>query len=145
MAKMVEKIETQASGMKSVTQSGDHNIVIDEPPKMGGSDEGPNPLATLLASLAGCENVIANMVAQEINFDLQGIDFSIKGELDSDGMMGRSDVQPYFQSVMVEAEVHTSESAERVKELQETVDARCPVFTALEAANIDMQVEWKKA
>jgi uncharacterized OsmC-like protein len=34
-----------------------------------------------LGALAGCENVVTNMVAKEIDFDLQGIEFDIKANL----------------------------------------------------------------
>jgi len=35
------------------------------------------------------------MVAKEIEFDLQGIEFDIRGEIDSDRMMGIKDVRPH--------------------------------------------------
>ncbi|WP_422163836.1 OsmC family protein [Halobacillus sp.] len=145
LAKMNEKISAVAKGMNTKSTARDHQIVIDEPAKMGGSDEGANPLETLLASLAGCENAVANFVAKEMEFDLQGIDFEINGELDSRGMMGEKGVRPYFQKVTVNATVHTSESEERVKELQETVDSRCPVYTTLEAADVELTPNWVKA
>ncbi|GGF23722.1 hypothetical protein GCM10010954_23190 [Halobacillus andaensis] len=112
---------------------------------MGGTDEGQDPLSNLLASLAGCENVIANMVAKEIDFDLQGIDFNITAELDPRGLMGKADVQPYFNQVNIEAKVKTSESEERINELKQITDTRCPVYTTLEAANIPITAHWTKA
>ncbi|MDZ5784454.1 OsmC family protein [Marinococcus luteus] len=142
---MIEHISAVSKGMNTESTAGDHKIVIDEPSSMGGTDEGANPLGTLLASLAGCENAIANFVAKEIDFDLQGIEFDVKGELDPNGMMGKGDVRPYFQTITVNAKVHTSESDERIQELQEKVDARCPVFTTMVAADIDMQANWAKA
>lgn len=145
MGKMIEKISATAKGMQTVGTSKNHQVIIDEPQKMGGQDEGANPLGTLLISLAGCENVIANMVAKEIDFDLQGIEFDIKGELDPEGMMGKEGVRPYFQTITVNAQVKTSESEERIKELQEIVDTRCPVFTTLKAADTEMVPNWAKA
>ncbi|MEQ6389947.1 OsmC family protein [Bacillaceae bacterium S4-13-58] len=144
MAKMIEKVTATSKGMKTVGISKNHQIIIDEPQQMGGQDEGANPLGTLLISLAGCENVIDNMVAREIQFDLQEINFDVKGELDPAGMMGTEGVLPYFQTITVNAKVKTSESEDRIKELQEIVDSRCPVFTALKAANIEMVPNWSK-
>ncbi|TFB24061.1 OsmC family peroxiredoxin [Filobacillus milosensis] len=154
MSTMVEEIKASAKGMQTVGHSKDHQIIIDEPSSMGGRDEGANPLGTLLVSLAGCENVIANMVAKEINFDLQGIEFEVKGELDPNGMMGKEGVRPYFQKIFVNAKVSTSESderiqelqkIERIQELQKIVDSRCPIYTSLEAADIEMVPSWTKA
>jgi putative redox protein len=112
---------------------------------MGGKDTGPDPLSALLSSLAGCENVIANFVAKEIEFDLQGIEFDITGILDTRGLMGDPEVKPYFEKVRVEAKVKTSESQERVDQLQKLTDERCPVFTTLKAAGIELQPRWVKA
>ncbi|MBN8235363.1 OsmC family protein [Halobacillus kuroshimensis] len=145
MAKMNEKITAVSKGMKTEGVSGEHKVVIDEPAKMGGTDEGANPLATLLVSLAGCENAIANFVAKEMEFDLQGIDFEIDGELDPRGMMGEEGVRPYFQKITVNATVHTSESEERLAQFQETIDSRCPVYTTLKAADVEMIPNWVKA
>ncbi|WP_226585576.1 OsmC family protein [Halobacillus litoralis] len=138
-------ITSKSEGMKSEVKAGKHELVIDEPRQMGGTDQGADPLAVMLGSLAGCETVVANMVAKEIEFDLQGISFDINGTLDMRGLMGTADVKPYFDTVNIKAEVETSESQERVEELQEITDQRCPVFTTLKAAGIELNVEWLKA
>lgn len=144
---MAEKMTFQADGtaenMTTTVESNGHTITIDEPESMGGTNKGPDPLGNLLASLAGCENVIANMVAKEMDFDLKGITFSIHAELDPRGMMGQADVRPYFQKVSIDAKVETDESNERIQELREKTDARCPVYTTLEAAQIELTSDWK--
>lgn len=126
-------------------KAGNHSITLDEPPKMGGNDNGPDPLNTFLSALAGCENVLANIVAKEINFDLQGIDFEIEGVIDPRGFMGDPTITPYFESITVDARVKTSEPQERIDQLQEETDSRCPVFTTLDAAGIKMISNWSKA
>ncbi|MBN9655606.1 OsmC family protein [Halobacillus sp. GSS1] len=138
-------ITSKSQGMKSEIEAGKHSLTIDEPKQMGGTDEGADPLATLLGSLAGCETVVANMVAKEMNFDLQSISFDINGTLDMRGLMGTADVKPYFDTVNIKAEVETSEPQERIEELQEIVDQRCPVFTTLKAAGVTLNVDWQKA
>lgn len=145
MARYVEKISAVSTGMMTKATSKQHVLSIDEPPQMGGQDQGPNPLGTLLSALAGCENVIANMVAKEIGFDLQGIEFDIEGELDLRGLKGEPNVRPYFQKVIVNAKVKTSEPEERIRQLQKITDSRCPVFTMMKAAGVEMVVNWTKA
>ncbi|MBM7701303.1 OsmC family protein [Metabacillus iocasae] len=139
------QVTGNTDGMQTVLTAGKHKVVIDEPKNMGGKDEAADPLATLLSSLAGCENVIANMVAKEIQFDLQGIEFDIKGILDTRGLMGDKSVKPYFEKVTIEAKVKTSETQERVDELQRITDERCPVYTTLKAAGIELEPKWTKA
>ncbi|MBH8605740.1 OsmC family protein [Thermoactinomyces sp. CICC 10522] len=145
MPKNIERITAVSQGMQTKARSKNHEIIIDEPPVMGGQDTGPNPLGTLLSALAGCENVIANMVAKEMNFDLQGIEFDIRGEFDPAGLMGDPNVRPYFERVTIHAKVKTSEPEERIKELQEKTDLRCPVYTTLKAAGVEMVPNWVKA
>ncbi|WP_280771855.1 OsmC family protein [Salipaludibacillus daqingensis] len=146
---MAEKMTFNVTGttekMKANLKSNQHTIIIDEPPNMGGSDEGPDPISNMLASLAGCENVIANMVAKEMKFDLESIEFDIRGELDPRGLMGNASVRPFFEKVQVDAKVSTSESQDRIDELKEKTDARCPVFTTLKAAGVELEANWVKA
>ncbi|NMH68177.1 OsmC family protein [Bacillus sp. RO3] len=142
---MIEQITAVSKGMYTEGTSHDHKVIIDEPANMGGTDKGANPLATMLISLTGCENAIANFVAKEIKFDLQGIEFEVKGEIDPRGMMGEEGVRPYFQKITVNAKVSTSESEERVQELQQIVDARCPIYTTMVAADVEMVANWTKA
>jgi putative redox protein len=136
------QISSQSQGMQTVINAGKHTITIDEPANMGGKDTGADPLTTLLSSLAGCENVIANFVAKEMNFDLQGIEFEIKGILDPRGLMGEEGVKPYFEKVTINAKVKTTESQKRINELQQKTDKRCPVFTTFEAAGIELIPNW---
>ena len=65
--------------------------------------------------------------------------------MDPDGMMRNKNVRPYFQKVFVDARVKTSETQERVDELQKEVDSRCPVFTTMEAADVEMVVRLDKS
>lgn len=143
--KMTFDITGQSSKMTTELQAKNHKLVIDEPASMGGDDQGADPLSTLLASLAGCENVIANMVAKEMDFQMEGIDFRVHGELDPRGLMGTADVVPYFQHVSIEASVKTDESDARIQELKEKTDARCPVYTTLQAANIPIEAAWTRS
>jgi uncharacterized OsmC-like protein len=43
----------------------DFSLIIDEPPSPGGTDEGPNPVENVLASVASCMNVVIHMIARE--------------------------------------------------------------------------------
>lgn len=144
MAKSKVNITSQTTGMQSIIKAGNHTITIDEPETMGGKDTGADPLASFLSSLAGCENVIANFVAKEIEFDLQGMEFDITGILDSRGLMGVPNVRPYFEKIKINAKVHTSETQDRINQLQKTTDERCPVYTTLKAAGTELEVNWTK-
>lgn len=142
--KMTFHVTGTSEKFKTTVKSKQHEIIIDEPPAVGGNDEGPDPLSYLLASLAGCENIVANMVAQEINFDLQSMKFDVKGQFDPSGMRGEKGAQVFFEKVWFNVIVETSESDERIAELKEKTDARCPVLTMMKAAGIEMNTEWAR-
>lgn len=143
--KMTLNVKAKTEGITVVANTGKHEFTIDEGKQMGGKDLGPNPLQSVLGSLAACENVTARFVAREMKFDLQDLSFNISGQFDPRGFMGDASVRPYFESITVESTITTSESEERINELKEKVEARCPVYTMLKAANVEMNDTWTKA
>ncbi|WP_071394212.1 OsmC family protein [Bacillus tuaregi] len=138
-------VQGMGNGMRTDSVAGKHKIAIDEPVTMGGQDSAIDPLSTLLASLIGCENVMAQIIAKEMEFDLQGISFDVEADLDPSGLMGNLEVKPYFQQVKIKAVVQTSETQERINEMQNAVDLRCPVFKTMKDAGIPIENEWVKA
>ncbi len=139
------KVEGKGTGMRIDAVAGKHTIAIDEPVSFGGKDSAIDPLSTLLSSLIACENVMAQLIAQEMKFDLQAISFDVEGSLDLAGLMGDLSVKPYFQQVAVKAVIETSEPQERIDELQKAVDMRCPVFRTMKDAGIPIENQWVKA
>ncbi|AKS37257.1 osmotically inducible protein C [Anoxybacillus gonensis] len=145
MNKMTFIVQATTEGMTTRAKAGKHEFVIDEAKQMGGQDLGANPLQMLLGALAACENVTARVVAREMNFDLQDMTFTVKGQFDPRGFMGDPSVRPYFDNVSVEVAVKTNESEERIMQLKEKVEARCPVYTLFKAAGVQMNDQWYKA
>lgn len=139
------KVEGKGNGMRTDAVAGKHTIAIDEPVSFGGKDSAIDPMSALLSSLMACENVMAQLISNEMEFDLQGISFEVDGTLDLAGLMGDLSVKPYFQQVTVKATLVTTESQERVLELQKAVDQRCPVFRTLKDAGIPIKNYWVKA
>ncbi|MDQ0255272.1 putative OsmC-like protein [Evansella vedderi] len=138
-------ITGKSEGMKTEVAAGKHTLVLDEPESMGGKDAGADPLSTLLAALVSCKNVVINLVAKEMEFNLRGVEFKTDGNLDLRGLMGDPSVRTYFETVSLRVVLDTDEPAERIEELQIKSEARCPVFQTLKAANVELSTEWTKA
>lgn len=117
-------------------------IVTDEPVEHGGSGEGPSPLQTVLGALLGCESVTFSRTAAEMGFAYRGIEFDAAYTIDIRGRMGVRGVTQHFQSVKVDAVVLTDEPAERLAEVVEETEARCPVFNLINDAGVRIEMRW---
>ncbi|GMQ85764.1 MAG: hypothetical protein BMS9Abin07_1332 [Acidimicrobiia bacterium] len=116
--------------------------VTDEPIAHGGTSEGPSPLQAVLGALCGCESVTFNRTAKEMDFAYDGIEFEAEFTIDIRGRMGKRGVRQHFQTVRVEAIVATDETEDRLSEVVQETEARCPVFNLLSDAGVNMQVRW---
>lgn len=120
-------------------------FLIDEPANLGGKDEGPNPVEFVLAGLNGCVSVMIAIIAKEMQFAYTAVTFDTKGTLDVRGLMGVPDVTPNFQTVTLNVSIATQESQERIDELMEKVESRCPVMTMIKGSGVQVDGEWKAA
>eukprot|EP01088_Endostelium_zonatum_P005477 TRINITY_DN1714_c0_g1_i1.p1 TRINITY_DN1714_c0_g1~~TRINITY_DN1714_c0_g1_i1.p1 ORF type:complete len:216 (+),score=58.03 TRINITY_DN1714_c0_g1_i1:9-656(+) len=121
-----------------------HTVVTDEPAKLKGTDEGTTPIHTLLAALAGCENVTAQFVAREMKIKIDKITFDIQGEMDGRGFAGVDGVYAGIQKVKVRADVETSATQEQVDQLLHQVEKRCPVNALFVKAGVEVDTKWTK-
>lgn len=130
-------------GMMTVIDAGEFGLLVtDEPEAHGGSGEGPSPLQTVVGALCGCESVTFNRTAAELGFAYSGIEFEAEYTIDIRGRLGNRDVRPHFQTVRVQAIVDTAESEERLREVVEETEARCPVYNLLRDANVKLEMHW---
>lgn len=137
------QLEVSSSSIKSMqsthrTASG-LQFDIDEPPAMGGQDQGPNPLEAVLGAWAGCLIIVARMVAQEHQWTLGEIRVHTTGQFDPRGFMGVSGVSPYFSEVAADIELeHFPQS--QAESLKHAVESRCPVSGMLRAAGVALSI-----
>lgn len=131
-----------SGSMKSVIESEFGGFVTDEPVRDGGTGEGPSPLQAVLGALCGCESVTFNRTAKEFDFDYEGIEFEAAFTIDIRGRMGKREVRPHFQTIRVQATVTTPESEERLREVVEETEKRCPIFNLITDAGVKTEMTW---
>ncbi|MFP4460985.1 MAG: OsmC family protein [Thermotogota bacterium] len=118
---------------KITVKAGKFTLIVDEPAQLGGTDEGANPVEFVLAALAGCLNVVGNMVAKEMGFEIKFLSFDLEGELDPAAFMGKSnDVRPGYQEIRVNVNVDSDADEQTLNKWLETIERRCPVSDNLE-------------
>jgi uncharacterized OsmC-like protein len=103
-------------------------LTVDEPPELGGQDQGANPVEYLLASLVGCLNVVAHLVAREQGITLRGLTISASGEVNPDRLLNVPTAdRAGFKAIGVELVVDTDATPEALARWRQVVESRCPV------------------
>ncbi len=116
-------------------QAGKFNLTIDEPPSLGGTDDGPSPIQVLLMSLAGCLNVTGHEVAKEKGLKLNGIDLKIEGVMNPCAFIGCSfEERAGFQKIQVTVDADMDgASQDEIDSWLEETERRCPVTDNIRA------------
>jgi len=120
---------------KMNVRAGKFKMVIDEPKSMGGTDEGPSPIQTLLISLAGCLNVTGHEIARQKGLKLNGMKVKIEGVMNPCNFIGCSfEERAGFQhiKVTVTTDMDGVTAQEKQAWLEET-ESRCPVTDNIKA------------
>lgn len=104
------------------------SFIVDEPPALGGDDEGENPVEYLLASYAGCLNVVFYIVAKEEGININSLKINIDGNIDPSKLLGTSKInRAGFHNINVQIELDTDASEIKVADLISKVKDRCPI------------------
>lgn len=60
----------------------EHKLVVDEPPDLGGSDAGPNPVELVLAALGTCQEITYRAYATTLGIPLERVSVNLTGTID---------------------------------------------------------------
>jgi putative redox protein len=127
---------------RSDVRIGDHKVVIDEPKARGGTDKGPTPTEAVIVALAGCTNVIANRVAEEMGVHFSKFSVDVEAEFDRRGVAGIAAVAVPFPRVHLTVNVTTDASQAKLRELRKTLAERCAVSVMMRAAGTKFRETW---
>lgn len=119
---------SRESPTETTVEARDFTLTVDEPEELGGSDEGANPLEYLLVGQAGCLNVTAHQVAEDMDVPLRDLEIGISGEFDVETFMQeRPDERTGLRDIAVSMTVDSDADRETLEEWAERVEQRCPV------------------
>ncbi len=103
-------------------------LVVDEPPALGGTDQGPNPVETVLAALTGCLNVVAHLVAKEQGLPLSDLEIEASGSLNPERFLNQpTSDRAGFKEIRVTLRFRTQANTDAVERWLREVESRCPV------------------
>jgi uncharacterized OsmC-like protein len=121
-------------------------FIIDEPEEDGGKNQNGNPMHHFVASLAGCENEQAAVVAGEMGIKIESISFEIDVDLDLAAFGGDNlKLKQPFQQAVIQAVVTTDATDAQVTALGDAIAARCPIRRLLVNSGATMKSTYAKA
>src|SRR6202161_3556742 len=90
----------QVEGLRSETKIRQFSVTVDEPPSLGGTDTGPNPVELVLAALATCQEITYPVHATAPWMPLDSVSVKLDGVLDLRGFFAVDErVRPGFTGV----------------------------------------------
>ena len=119
-----------------------HTIITDEPPKRGGENAGPSPLACLTASLASCQAVQIVKVAEAMRFEHGTIAITASTSTDRLASDKGNDKVMRFFAADLAISIETDEKPERVERLKVLSEDRCPVGNLFADAGYEPTISW---
>ena len=89
-AKAVFSVDSrQVENLRSEAKIRQFLLTVDEPPALGGSDAGPNPVELVLAALATCQEITYRAYATALGIPLDSVSVKLDGVLDLRGFFCR--------------------------------------------------------
>src|SRR5580692_10671892 len=147
-AKAVFSVDSrQVENLRSEAKIRQFSLTVDEPPALGGSDAGPNPVELVLAALATCQEITYRAYATALGIPLESVSVKLEGALDLRGFFAVKDgVRAGFNDVRGTVHLQSTAPLAELAKLKEVVDAHCPVLDILRApVPVDLKLETERA
>ena len=124
---------TMGGTFRSDVRIRDHELTIDEPTAIGGTDEGPSPVEVVLAAFGSCQEITYRAYAAALGIELKNVSVTVEGDIDLRGFFGINDeIRPGFQSITATVELDSEASDDDIARLKEMVNEHCPVLDILQ-------------
>jgi putative redox protein len=79
---MKQTLNTKWNGnMQFDALVGDHHVIMDASPEVGGTNEGPRPKALMMASLAGCTGMDVISILKKMRIEPKTFNINIEAEV----------------------------------------------------------------
>lgn len=116
-------------GQEKAAQLPSHEILIDEPQGLLGSDSAANPVETILAGLAGCLAIGISYNAAARGINIESLKIRSEGFLNLQGFLGLdASVRPGYDRIGLKVSLKTDADESAVASLLQHVKATSPVL-----------------
>ncbi|HHO81574.1 MAG TPA: OsmC family peroxiredoxin [Bacillaceae bacterium] len=129
-----------AGGMKVRILSRGHEVVVDEPPELGGEDTAMNPMELLLGALGACVTLMCVAFAPKFRVRVRDARATIEGAFDPRGFQGLADVRYGFSRVRLDLRLDAEGDERDVERLVHFAFERCPVADTLRGVEVEKRL-----
>lgn len=125
-------VTTWEGGFRCRNEIRDHQVDMDEPEQLGGTDTAPNMVEQVLAAYGSCLTVGYSLNASVRGIKINEIRIEVEGDLDLAGFFGISDSVPAgFDRIRTRVHLDADASDEALQKLHEHVLKTSPVGSIL--------------
>lgn len=118
-------------GMQVMTEAGGFKILFDEPEKMGGTNQGINPMSALLSVLGACQAIVASMFAKQFKIEYSDFHLEVEGDMDMRGIMQKAEVRTGFQEIRFKMHFKSNNTKQELEEFAKFIEKNCPISDSL--------------
>ena len=123
--------EMLSEGMQCKVTMGasSHEILIDAPIGLDGTDEGASPLLAILGSIGACIIAVTRFWALIMDIKIESMTVNSRGHLNLAGIFGIDDkIPPGYDKLEPIVRIKADAPKEKVEEMMEKVFTHCPVI-----------------
>ena len=120
----------------------DTKTVIDEPEARGGTNAGPSPTETMVASLAGCTNVITHKCAAAHNVNIQAMTIDVETQFDRRGVTLEEEIDVPFPEMTLKIALTTDADGASIEKVKTDLARFCPISKVLRQAGTVIHEDW---
>ena len=129
--KKIVHIHLGSENYKTVMTAGNHELISDEPEKVGGKDLGPDPYDYLLMSLGSCSVITMRMYAERKEWPVEDIYIEIRHFKDhAEDCEDCDDPKARIDKIEKEIIIKGDLSDDQIERLLE-ISKKCPVHRTL--------------
>ncbi|MBY9004784.1 MAG: OsmC family protein [Candidatus Lokiarchaeota archaeon] len=121
-------------------------ILIDAPPGLDGTNEGPSPLLIILASVGACIVAVTRFWAKIMDIEIDEMKVFSRGHINLGAIFGLDDSKlAGYDKLEPVIRIKAKASDEKINELMDKVLSHCPIITNMNGVSpINPKVQIKK-
>ena len=120
-------------GMRTISKVRDFpEMILDEPPILGGTDQGMTPAEVVLSAMGTCQVVMYSTYATMMDIELSELKITSYGDLDVQGMLAINDnICPGFTSISFDVHIASPAGPDKIRDLIALAETHCPLLDTI--------------